>query len=462
MQFNIKKGLLLVSFTLAVSLSQAQNKQAAIDTLINRSHRLGLFNGNVLVIDHGKELCRRAIGYTDALGQTYLTDQYRFHIGSIAKEFNAVSIMMLQEQGKLSIDDPITKYLDGLPGWADKITIRNLLQYSSGLPDLKWKTITGDVVAMDSLKHAIKPDFEPGTQYAYNNSNTFLQRQIVARVSGRSFADFVTQNILRPLKMSASLVDPDEPAPLMAKSYTNSLVQSPLVSAISGWTAVTLDDFYKWEQSLEQFKLISPASTKILLTPFAPGKQCGLGGGEIDGNKLVKHTHDGTAMQYQALLAADVRQGRIVILLTNNRQNSLYDINSAIQNILGDKPYVQPKKQLITALQDKLDMASGAELIKAYQVLQAKSPDDYNFNESALNVVGYTLLSKKRYDSAIAVFEYNTTLFPNSSNAFDSLAEAYFDQGDKAKSLRNYERALELDPSNAGAKEKTISLRQHK
>ncbi|WP_394339634.1 serine hydrolase [Mucilaginibacter gracilis] len=433
-----------------------------IDTLIERSHRLGLFTGNVLVIDHGKELYRKAIGAADASGKSYLTDQYRFHIGSIAKEFNAVSIMMLQEQGKLSIDDPITKYLDGLPGWADKISIRNLLQYSSGLPDLQWKTITSDALAMDAIKQAVKPDFAPGTQYAYNNSNTLLQRQIVARVSGRSFASFVTQNILRPLKMSASLVDPDDAAPLMAKSYTNALVQAPLVSAISGWTAVTMDDFYKWEQSLEQFKLISPASTKILLTPFASGKQCGLGGGEMAGDQLGKHTHDGTAMQYQALLTADVKQGRTVILLTNNRQNSLYDINAAIQNILGGQTYVQPKKQLITAWQDKLDTASVAGLIKAYQELKAKYPNDYNFNEPALNVVGYTLLGKKRYDSAIAVFEYNTILFPHSGNAFDSLAEAYFNQGDKAKSLLNYERALELDPSNAGAKEKINSLRQQK
>lgn len=458
MQFSVNKALLLVSFIFTVNLSNAQTRQAKLDTLLNRSHRLGLFNGNVLVIDHGKELYRKAIGAADASGKTNLTDRYRFHIGSIAKEFNAVSIMMLQEQGKLSIDDPITKYLDGMPGWMNKITIRNVLQYSSGVPDLKWKAITSDAVGIDSIKQKIKPDFEPGTQYAYNNSNTLLQRQIVACVSGRSFAGFVIQNILRPLKMSASLVDPDDAAPLMAKSYTNALVQVPLVSAISGWTAVTLDDFYKWEQSLEQFKLISPASTKILLTPFAPGKQCGLGGGAMDGDQLGKHTHDGTAMQYQALLTADVKQGRTVILLTNNRQNSLYDINSAIQNILSDQPYVQPKKQLITALQDKLDTASGADLIKAYQELKTKYPNDYYFNEPGLNVVGYTLLSKKRYDSAIAVFEYNTTLFPNSGNAFDSLAEAYFNQGNKAKSLLNYKRALELDPSNAGAKEKIKDL----
>jgi len=459
MHFKFIKKIILFYCLCSSAFAQAQSRQARLDTLISHSHRLGLFNGNVLITDQGKEIYRKAIGYMDAAGKIPLTDQYRFHIGSIAKEFNAVAIMMLKEKGKLAIDDQITKYLPGLPAWAGKVTIRNLLQYSSGIPDLKWKAITGDAVAMDSLQHIVKPDFEPGTQYAYNNSNTFLQRQIIAKVSGMNFDEFVIRNMLRPLKMNASLVDPDDQTPLMARSYNNSLVQTPLVSAISGWTAVTLDDFYKWEQCLEEFKLISPASTQILLTPFAPGKQCGLGGGAMEGSKLAAHTHDGTVMQYQALLTADVHRGRTVILLTNNRQGSLYDINAAIQNILDGKPYRQPKKQVLTALQDGLDKSDGPALLNAYQDLKSRFPEDYNFaDESALNVVGYTLLSKKRYDAAIAIFEFNTTLFPKSGNAFDSLAEAYLGQGNKAKALLYYKRSLELDPSNQGAKEKIRKL----
>jgi len=335
---------IIVSCIAKTSIGQTQSKSAAIDSLITRSYQQGLFNGNVLIIDHGKEIYRKAIGYTDASKKVELTDKYRFHIGSIAKEFNAVAIMMLNEQGKLNINDHINKYLPGLPDWANRITIKNLLQYASGLPDLKWKTITNDAVAMDSIKRIQQLDFEPGTRYAYNNSNTLLQRQIIAKVSGMSFNEFVTRNMLRPLKMSKSLVDPDDLTQLMTKSYNNSLVQSPLVAPISGWTVVTLDDFYKWELSLEQFKLISPASTAVILTPFEPNKQCGLGGGAMENGKLITHTHDGTAMQYQALITADVKHKRTVILLTNNKQNNLYDINTAIQNILDKKPYEQPKK----------------------------------------------------------------------------------------------------------------------
>jgi CubicO group peptidase (beta-lactamase class C family) len=461
MNLFFKACLLVIAFLHASTFTNAQQKQSTIDSLIVRTNRLGIFNGNVLVLDHGKEVYRKAIGYADATKQSKLTDQYRFHIGSIAKEFNAVAIMMLQEQGKLNINDKVAKYLTDLPEWSKSISIKNLLQYTSGLPDLKWRTISNETAAMDSLKKATKLDFIPGTQYAYNNSNTLLQRKIIEKLSGMTFNQFVAQKMLKPLGMSSSLVDPDEQTSLMAKSYNDNFVQSPLIVPIPGWTAVTLNDFYKWEQSLEQFKLINPASTRVIITPFASGKQCGLGGGSMEGDKIVQHTHDGTSLNYQALLTANTVLGRTVILMTNNKQNNLYDINKAIQNILDGKPYDQPKKSVIAALQNKIENAGAVEILSAYHNLKEKQSDIYNFeNESVLNSIGYTLLGKKRLDDAIVLFEYNTKLFPNSGNVFDSLAEAYYNKGEKAKALSNYKRALELDPANNAAKEKIAQLQQ--
>ena len=328
----------LLLLLLITSIASAQNKFATIDSLIKQKNKQGLFNGNVLVMENGKVLYKTAIGYADTTKQVKLTTAHRFHIGSIAKEFNAVSIMMLQEQGKLNINDKITKYLTGLPAWANTISIKNLLQYSSGIPNLNWKILKGDADALAAIKAIQKPDFEAGTQYAYNNSNTFLQRQIIEKVSGMKFNDFVAKKLLKPLGMNNSIVDPVDSTPLMAISYNNSFVRSPMVYPFTGWTAVTLDDFYKWEKGLENFKLISPASTQQILTPFEPQKQCGLGGGTMDNGILVTHQHDGTAMNYQALLTTDVPKGRTVILMTNNKQNNLYDINSAIEAIMDNKP----------------------------------------------------------------------------------------------------------------------------
>jgi CubicO group peptidase (beta-lactamase class C family) len=124
-----------------LNTGQAQQKKAQIDSLLQKAREIGILNGNVLVMDQGKTVYQSSFGFTDAGKQTKLTAQYRFHIGSIAKEFNAVAIMMMKEQGKLSLDDKLSQFMPDLPRWADSISVKNLLQYTSGLPDVKWNTI---------------------------------------------------------------------------------------------------------------------------------------------------------------------------------------------------------------------------------------------------------------------------------------------------------------------------------
>lgn len=414
---------------------------------------MGLFSGNILVIDGGKIVYKNAIGFTDATKTKALTPDYRFHIGSIAKEFNAVGIMMLQEQGKLNINDKLSKFLPQLPAWADSISIQNLLQYTSGLPDVKWKTVIGDASNMADIMKITHLDFAPGTQYNYNNNNVFMQRRIIEKVTGMPFNKFVEEKLLKPAGMATAVIDPDLNTPLMARSYTNDGKQGSFFYPITGWVAVTLDDFYKWEQALESFKLISPASTRVLVTPFAPDKQCGLGGGTMQGDKLVFHQHDGASVYYQALIVGNQPKGRTVILMTNNKQENIFDIDNAIEDILDGKPYSQPKRSILADYRKQLDTLSGAQVLALYQDLKAKHLAEYAFyNESTLNEIGYALMGAKNIDAAIVVLKYNTTLFPTSGNAFDSLGEAYYNKGDKTKALLNYKRSLQLDPTNETAK----------
>jgi CubicO group peptidase (beta-lactamase class C family) len=247
MKSSFKYIFLFAVFSLSTQRTIAQQTKAAnIDTLIQRANKLGLFNGNVLVADHGKIIYKAAIGYADARRTIKLTDQYRFHIGSIAKEFNAVGIMMLEEQGKLTLDDKVSKYLPQLPAWAGKISVINLLQYTSGLPDVKWKTVKDDAGNMADLMKIDSLDFEPGKKYAYNNNNVFLQRRIIEKITGQSFKQFVEDHELKATGMNTAIVDPDENDKLVAQSYNNDGKPDGLVYPISGWTAVTLDDFYAW------------------------------------------------------------------------------------------------------------------------------------------------------------------------------------------------------------------------
>jgi CubicO group peptidase (beta-lactamase class C family) len=461
---NLYKSCLLLCFAVILIGNQAvaqQTRAEKIQTYLQRANQLGLFNGNVLVVDRGEVVYKAAIGYADVSKQTLLTTAYRFHIGSIAKEFDAVGLMVLQEQGKLSLDDKVSKFFPGLPAWAGTISIKNLLQYTSGLPEIKYQTVHGDADNWKDLQALQQLDFEPGSKYAYNNNNTFLRRQIIEKVTGLSIKAFIEQKLLKAHGINNGIVDPTDADTLLAKSFNDDGKQDALDYPIMGWTCLNLDDFYTWAQCLQKFSIISPASTLAIITPVAPGRQSGLGTGSMNSNQLIRHVHDGIAMRYQALEVTDGPKNRTIILLTNNRHDNVYDLNTAIEAILDGKPYRQPMRSVVSELQKHPDIKNANQVLSFYQKLKAEKPGEYDFaNESTLNEIGYNYLSDNQVNDAIIIFQYNVKLFPTSGNVYDSLGEAFYKLGDKKNALLNYKKSVKLDPGNSGAKDIIAKLEQ--
>lgn len=442
---------------LIINNLNAQNtKKNQIDSLMQRVFELGIFNGNVLVIEKGKTIYQASFGFADASKSHKLTADYRFNIGSIGKEFNAVGIMMLKEEGKLNLEDKLSKFIPDLPTWADKISIKNLLQYTSGLPDVNWKTIKNDEDILADMKKIEKLHFEPGTKYEYNNSNTFWQRRIIEKVSRIFFQKFVETRMLRPCKMIESVIDPDLKGKNIAVSFNNNLeedVRQFTNPPLTGWVSVTDMDLYRWTQCLHEYKLINKASINEILTPFAPFKQVGLGGGIMEGGVFKEHSHHGSSFDFEALMFTQPSEEISIILLTNNKNFKVFEIKNAIKSILNGKPYKTPKKSILKAVDDKIKEMNIEQLIAFYNNLKAKYPNDYNFDDdSELNSLGYSLMGNKRLEDAIEIFKLNIEIFPQSGNLYDSLGEAYFNKDDKVNALINYKKAFELDPKNSGAK----------
>lgn len=455
-----KVTFLAIAFILfTITKLSAQSKQAReIDAVMQTALQLGIFNGNVLVIEKGKTIYEASLGYTDASKKAKLNSSHLFNIGSISKEFNAVGIMMLKEQGKLSLDDKVSKYISGLPAWADKVSIKNLLQYSSGLPDIKWTVIKNDADIFEGMKAIDTLMFQPGTNYAYNNSNVFLQRRIIEKVSGMPFHTFVERNMLQPCGMKSSVVDPDMKGSNVAISFNNDLVQSPrqFVYNMTGWTSVTAKDLYMWTQCLHAFKLINKESFREILNPIAPNKQSGLGAGNMEGDIIKEHYHHGSSADFEALMYTAPSEDISILLMTNNMNYKLFEIKNTIYAILKGKPYKTPKKSLLVALIKNVNDETVDDIIARYYNLKATQANEFNFEddtEGDLNVVGYTLMNKKRLDDAIKIFELNVKLFPQSGNAYDSLGEAYLNKGNNELALINYKKALALDPKNTGARD---------
>ncbi|WET47426.1 serine hydrolase [Chryseobacterium indologenes] len=316
----------------------AQTKQITkIDSLVKSANQEGVFNGNILVSENNKIIYNASFGFTDASKTKKLTPDYRFNIGSITKEFSGVALLQLQEQGKLKLEDPISKYLPELPQWANEISIKDLLQYTSGLPNVNWKKIKSNKDIFDDLKLIDKLDFVPGTQYDYNMNNVFLRQFIVEKITGMTYKNYVNQNIFKPCKMNASEITPIVDKKLIAKGFNNKLVEDK-PDFLAGGTFLTTTDLLKFVNCLHSKKLITENSLFELGQHFnLPDTQSSLGEAQFKNKKLVAHSHDGRAGNYEALLVSDLDEKLTIILLGNNYNGKLFEISEAIKAIFKNK-----------------------------------------------------------------------------------------------------------------------------
>lgn len=320
---------------------QRPDVAAGIDQLMRRSHARGIFNGNVLVAHKGQIVYEHALGYADATLKVPLTLDHRFNIGSVTKEFSAVSIMMLEEQGRLTLDDTVAAHLPELPSWAARVSIRHLLDYTSGIPEINWDTIKSDRDVYADLLRVTALESEPGATFSYTNNNVSLRQFIVERLTGMPFNTFVERHIYSTCGMTSSTLNPPADAALIAKSFNNGFGQDPTDVPITGVVYVTGGDLYKWTQCLHGGTLIGPRSLSKLGHSFRPTNG-GLGTTKWDGDTLTLHEHDGQSRNFEALMTTDLEDDVTVILMDNNKNLKLDSIAAAIRAILRGETYTAP------------------------------------------------------------------------------------------------------------------------
>jgi CubicO group peptidase (beta-lactamase class C family) len=263
------------------------------------------FMGTVLVVKNGKTLLDSGFGYADLEWKIPNTPRAKFRLGSLTKQFTAASILLLQERGKLNVDDPISKYLPDAPAAWQKITIYNLLTHTSGIPnftDFPDYTSLQDKPATPTqiiARFRDKPlDFEPGSGFNYSNSGYIVLGYVIEKLSGQTYAKFLQQNIFTPLGMVNTGVDdmavilPDR-----AQGYQQTaqgLAHAAFVDMTTPFSAgdlySTTGDLLKWERALFGGKLLKPSSLTAMTTPFKANYAFGLLSLNQGGHKTITHT----------------------------------------------------------------------------------------------------------------------------------------------------------------------------
>jgi len=454
---SIAITLQLISFT-----GNANDKvHTELSHLMKESHQRGLFNGSISIVHQGKSIFKKQIGFTDGAKSEALSADSAFALGSITKEFSAVAIMMLHEKGLIDVNATLSTFNLGLPAWSQKIKVKHLLNYTSGLPRLNFRKVK---VASDidlQLQQVNKLEFIPGEGYLYSNHNVFLQMKLIEKITKQPYDIFVKNKFFIPFGMNSSTFDSRQMN--VVASFNNEGVNDPSRPfPIAAIVYSTSEDMHKWLSALFTGQIISASSFEILFDSFTPNASAALGEGKLANGKIVKHRHQGSHFNFESQVYYNAKLDLQVVLLTNNKNFKLDDITRAIESIVQNDSYSIPKKSIyLTIRQTAYDDISQA--LKLYSKLKNTSSQFYDFdNNNALIRVGYKLIEQKKYQSAIAMFTLSTKEFPNNANAFDSLAEAYYLNGSLLLALKNYQISVKMNPNNENAKNMMSKIRSMK
>lgn len=261
----------------------AQGLEKKIDSVI-----LTQFNdpngpgGVFMVAQKGKVIYQKAFGKANLELNTDLHTDNVFELGSMTKQFTAVAILMLEEQGKLSVKDPISKYIPDYPS-GDKITIHHLLTHTSGIKDFTKIKALSDIAQKDMTPKMMvdffknEPvDFAPGEKFEYDNSGYVLLGYIIELVSGETYEDFINKHIFKIAGMGNSYyasdrnVIPKRAYGYHKKSfgYVNKTLISFSVPFASGSLMSTLDDMLKWQNALNHNILLNATETKKAFSTY--------------------------------------------------------------------------------------------------------------------------------------------------------------------------------------------------
>ena len=300
------------------------------------------FMGTVLVVDGDRVLLDKGYGMADLEWSNLNVPEVKFRLGSLTKQFTATLILLLQQDGKLKIEDSVSKYLPDAPKSWEKITLAELLGHTSGIPsftDMKefgvWRMSPHTTEEELALFRDKPLDFEPGSKFQYSNSNFEVLGAVIEKVSGKKYGDLLRERIFDPLEMKDSGLDNDELIlAKRAQGYMPSdkgLVLARSESMTVPWAAgsifSTTGDLLKWERGLFGGKVLSAESLKAMTTPGKGDYGLGVGAAVKDGVKIISH---GGGIEGFNTHLAYVPERRIAIVVLSN-------VNGAAPGAMGDQ-----------------------------------------------------------------------------------------------------------------------------
>ena len=328
-----------------------------LDSLLMRINKRNDFNGAILVAKNEKILYSSQVGFADFKKKALLHEESVFQLASVSKQFTAAAIMLLKERNKIKLTDTVNAYFPDFP--FKNVTIKNLLNHTSGLPQYFWvaehewkqKKAPTNSEMMEFLESSnAKRYFKPGRNFDYSNTGYFVLASIVEKVSGTSFSSFLKSNIFEPLQMTNSYVYSFENDSIkenqlegyrLYKGWRHLKIRSTINDAIVGDKNVytTTEDLFKWTQGLNTGRLLTKESLELMYSKGETvyGRKVPYGFGFRINNEGPKSIyHHGKWNGFRTGLTKYLKDDLVIIVLEHTSYNGINSLNKKIKKIVAE------------------------------------------------------------------------------------------------------------------------------
>lgn len=479
--------ILITLFFYIISFAQQKNDSGIsnrIENYLIEFEKIG-FSGTVLIELDGKKVISKGYGFRNFELKEKNTPNTIFDIGSLTKQFTAAAILKLEMQGKLSTSDTITKYFQNVPLDKSTITIHDLLRHQSGLEGEvgeDYEPISDQDFIDSVMKSALK--FKVGSDYSYSNIGYSLLALIIEKITEQSYEQYLYENLWKPSGMETTGYSrPNFDTNLIAIGYGKNYMnwgkptekkwngKAPYRHLLgNGGILSTSEDMFKWHKSLMTENILSKEAKEKLYHPKIRANENNntIYAYGWDVSKTNRNTfrvwHNGTNNIFYADFMRFIDEKTTLILMSNKTFRGTDRLIFEIAKIIFEKNYKptipKPDNETNQKFSQEIIESILKEGLEEAKLKYKNRPSKTDVLEHLLNSKAYEQLSQNKYNEAIAIFTMNCIANPNSFNAFDSLAEAYRDKGDKASAIKNYEKSLQLDPTNEYAKDMIKNLKQ--
>lgn len=488
-----KSGINILLFFLFSSLAlfgqQAKQSVAADSTLYFkfRDYTNKYFENRKLpalsvgVARNGITLFNEIRGLSDLENPTPATKQSLFRIASISKLITAVVTVKLAERGVLNLDEDISKYIPDIPKKKWPITLRNILNHTSGLRNYREGEFNStrlfattkdliDYLKKDSL------EYQPRTKYLYSTLAYNFVTAVIEEVTKKPFFDVVKENILIPAGMKNTFPDiQSQIIPLRVKGYirndkrriANAQLADLSIKISGGGFISNVEDLLNFGSALISGKLISPAYLDTLTAPLRlrdgtmPGYGLGISlNSDSKARKTISHSGGGTGfVSLLYMIPADSLVTVHLINLVDRNQGSPAKDLAAIA--LGDS-ITPPLKSLADTLAVVYDFEGIPGCLKTYSALKKTPANAFNLNPDELKQFAYDLIGWKKILDAVSIFNEMLKEDPLNKSAYIGLGDAYSEDKNVGLALKNYRHAAKLDPSNKYVQQRITFLEKIK